>query len=523
MKKILAVLIVIGGLSAAAYFIALKAGPAGGASADETRRFFTVKAGDLAIPVTETGVLKAKNSTRISSKVEREVKIVFLAKEGSRVKKGEDLVKFDPTEIDREIENEKQNIDAAKAQFEASKVDYDIQKTDWDNEIARAKLSLEEAEKNYDKYEKGDLPLKDRENRIKLEEAEANLKRAREKLEQMPELLKEGFVTPDQVEQKKLEVKKAEVAWESAKSDLDLFEKYTKPLEIEKKKAELDGARTALESARKRIEAKSKQKDAEISSIEVNLKERAARLEHLQKQRLEMDIKAPTDGLVIYGEPGQWYGGNEIKVGTQVWMHQTIITLPDLSEMQATLRIHEMDIGRIRKDMEVTVTVEAAGSKSFPGRITKIAELANAGGWRSDPEVKQFDIEVTLDGRDLMLKPGTTAEVEIVIVRLEGVLYVPIRAVRGIGPTTFCYANEGGELRRKTVEIGLGNDKFVEIKSGLSEGDVVLVENPPTDLVRIEEADRQRLASEKRGHDSASASQAGAAPGGTGGSGKKED
>ena len=69
--------------------------------------------------------------------------------------------------------------------------------------------------------------------------------------------------------------------------------------------------------------------------------------------------------------------------------HQTIITLPDLSNMQVTLRIHEMDIERIRKGMPVTVTVESAGSESFPGKITKIAELASTGGWRSDPEVKQ--------------------------------------------------------------------------------------------------------------------------------------
>jgi multidrug efflux pump subunit AcrA (membrane-fusion protein) len=180
-------------------------------------------------------------------------------------------------------------------------------------------------------------------------------------------------------------------------------------------------------------------------------------------------------------------------------MHQPIITLPDMSEMQVTLRVHEMDIGKISKGMAVSVTVEAAGSKCCAGKITKIAELANAGNWRSDPEVKQFDVEVTLDGRDLGLKPGTTAEVEIVLHRLKGVLVVPIKAVRGIGPKTFCYVEEAGRLCRRDVEIGLSNDKFVEIRSGLSAGEKVLVDSPPADLVRGEESERERIAAEKRG------------------------
>jgi RND family efflux transporter MFP subunit len=171
----------------------------------------------------------------------------------------------------------------------------------------------------------------------------------------------------------------------------------------------------------------------------------------------------------------------------------TIITLPDLSRMQATLRVHEMDIERIRKGMDATVTVEAAGSKVFPATITRIAELATAGGWRSDPEVKQFDVEVTLSDGNPGLKPGTTAKVEIVMAELRDVVYVPVPAVRGVRHKRFCYCRQGETLARREVELGMANDKFVEIRKGLQPGDKVLVSPPQAALLAEEDALRRSL------------------------------
>ncbi|MHC5038158.1 MAG: efflux RND transporter periplasmic adaptor subunit [Planctomycetota bacterium] len=495
--KAITALILCGGVGVGGFFTLRNLNPPPEEGEGALQRFFEVKRGNLLIPIAETGTLKAMNSTRIRSRARREVKIIFLAKEGAKVKKGDELVKFETTEIDRQIDSDKQALEAAKAKLEAAKTDLEIKRTDWEGEIAKAELAVEEAVKSMEKYQEGELPLKEKENKIKLEEAETNLKRAKEKLEQMPELLKQGFVTPDRVEQKKIEVKKAEIAYESAKSELELFAKYTKPMELEKKSNAIAQARVALASAKKRIRVKSRQKETEVSTLEISLKKLQVNLEKLLEEKSKMEIKAPTDGLVIYGSRHNWGGGDEIKVGAKVWRHQTIITLPDLSRMQVDIRVHEMDIERIRKGMEVAVTVESAGSKSFTGKITKIAELANAGDWESDPEVKQFDVEVTIDDVDPGLKPGTTAKVEIVIEQLRGALYVPIRAVRGVGAKTFVYAERNGGLKRLEVELGLSNDKFVEIKSGVEEGDRILVLRPPEECLKAEEAEREKLNRER--------------------------
>jgi HlyD family secretion protein len=488
------ILVVLVGLTVGGVLLYREYGIPDGAGDSDEARFCTVLRGNLHVSIVETGTLQALKSTRIHSLLDREAKIVFIVDEGERVARGDVLVRFDATNLDREIDAEKQALQASQAEYEAARVDLEIQRTDGTNEIARAELTLDEAEKTLEKYEKGELPLKKKENQVNLEEAQANLQRAREKLARMPGLLKEGFVTPDRVEQEKIDVKKAEVAWESARSEKHLFEKYTQPLELEKKNAAIVQARAKLEAARKRVAARLRQKEADLSSMKATLDNRQAKLTDLQAQRKETSISAPTDGLVIYGERDRWGGGSEIKVGSQVWRHTTIINLPDLSRMQVNLKVHEMDVDRIRKDMEVDVAVEAAGTLSYPGRITYIAELASEGGWRSDPEVRQFNVEVTLNGKDLSLKPGTTAKVEIVLDHLKDVLYVPVAAIRGVGKRTFCYAEQSQALVPVTVEIGLSNDKFVEIRSGLSQGDRVLISTPSRALLAAEEKERNDAA-----------------------------
>lgn len=496
-RRLALLFLVLAAGAAAVFAVRQTAGDGDEATEEGDAACFTVARGELLVPIVESGNLQAQRSTRIHSELDREVKIVYLVDEGARVKKGDVLVRFDTTDIDREIETETQAVEAAEASYEAARVDLEIQKTDWKNELAEAALAVEEAEKALEKYQKGELPLQERENQVRVEEAETNLARAREKLAQMPRLLEEGFVTQDRVEQEKIAVKKAEVAYETAKSDKELFETYTRPLELQKKKAAIERARTQLEATRKRVEARSRQKETELATSKVSLDNRKAKLADLEQQRKKTTILAPTDGLVVYGERDRWGRGTEVQVGAQVYRHTTILNLPDLSRMEVKLRVHEMDIDHVRAGMPVTVTVEAAGSVSYPGRVTRTAELATEAGWRSDPEVKQFDVEVTLDGEDLGLKPGTTAKVEIVLQHRTDVLFVPIRAVRAVGEELFCYVRGPEGLERRVVTVGVSNDKFVEILSGLSEGEKVLVGLPPQPLLDAEEERRESEGAEK--------------------------
>jgi multidrug resistance efflux pump len=443
--------------------------------------------GPIEIKVRAVGSLKAKKFTRIRSHVEMEAKIIFLAEEGSTVKAGDILVKFDPTDLDRQIKTMKRNLDEALASLDAAETELSIQEIDGKNQVAKADLALGQAEKAVERYEKGDAPIQKRKLQISLEEAKSDLDRKQEKFKQMPELLKEGFVTALQVEEERINLEKAKVGWESAKRELELFETYTYPMELDRKNANVETARIDLEAVKKRTASQLKQRTASKLSRENHVRELRQELQELQEKIGKMVLKAPTGGLVIFGESGErrrWRDDDEIRVGSRVWPRETIITLPDMSEMIVQFRVHEADINKIRPGIEGSVVVDSYGAKTFKGKIIKIADLANAGGWRSDPDVREFDVEILLDGRDLGLKPGVTARVEIVVDRKEDVLRVPITAVHGKPGEFHCFVQRGGGIVAQAVELGMTSETHSEVLSGLDAQDTVLLgaapeEQPP--------------------------------------------
>jgi len=85
---------------------------------------------------------------------------------------------------------------------------------------------------------------------------------------------------------------------------------------------------------------------------------------------------------------------------------------------------------------------------------------------------------VSIEGAHDSIKTGMSGKVEILIDELDDVLYVPIQSVITVDEKELCYVKAGGREEKREVKTGLFNDDFVEIKSGLTQGEKVLL-NPP--------------------------------------------
>ncbi|MHC4229722.1 MAG: hypothetical protein ACYSW0_19995, partial [Planctomycetota bacterium] len=94
-----------------------------------------------------------------------------------------------------------------------------------------------------------------------------------------------------------------------------------------------------------------------------------------------------------------------------------------------------------------------------------------------NPDLKVYSTDVGIDGTHDALKTGMTGKVTIIIDKLQDVLYVPIQCVVTVEDKKICHV-AGSSAEKREVETGLFNDNFVEIKSGLVEGEKVLL-NPP--------------------------------------------
>jgi hypothetical protein len=180
-----------------------------------------------------------------------------------------------------------------------------------------------------------------------------------------------------------------------------------------------------------------------------------------------------------------------IAEGTQVRERQKIITLPDLTRMQVKTAVHESVLHHIHEGLRVTVSIETFPDKKFKGTVKSVAVLPDPGGWMSS-DIKIYKTIVTIDGEVSQLKPGMTAVVDIHVDRLKDVLSVPVQAIVQIERDNWCYIKTSSGIERRELTLGRTNDKFVEIRGGLNEGDRVVL-NP---MAIVDEAeDRQAVIS----------------------------
>ncbi len=438
---------------------------------------FDVRRGDLEVTITENGSLKAKNSEKIQPKFRREGTITWLIEEGTTVKKDDLLVEFDRTELEAEVAEEETKQLQYEAELTAAKAELAIQERDNAASIEGAILKAEIANLELERYEGGDAPNEQRKMRLALEKAMSQYQRRLESFTNVPKLQEEGFLTPIQAEEERIALREAEINKENAEKELELHLTYTERIALTQKETAVKDAERQLENAKEKATINKAQKEASLRNAERKLQNTKDRLRERTEELGHMTVKAPEQGVVHFGDPRRWWGQDDIKVGSRVHRGNTIITLPDLSEMLVVLQVHEADIDAIKEGMRAVVTVEAVKGTVFGGSVTKIASVASSEGWRGGTG-KTFEVELTVDPFEGELRAGITAKAEIQVKTLEDVLYIPVHAVYAENGEHFCFIVAAGEYEQRLVTIGENNAHFVAVSEGVELGESVLLYDP---------------------------------------------
>jgi hypothetical protein len=164
---------------------------------------------------------------------------------------------------------------------------------------------------------------------------------------------------------------------------------------------------------------------------------------------------------------------SEIKEGASVREQQAILRLPDLSNMQVKVTVHESKVDRIHRGMRARIRIQG---RDYQGTVISVANQPEAGSFFS-AAVKEYATIVKIDSESKDLRPGLTAETEILIAALKDVISVPVAAVFEHRGQAFACVVKGGKVEKQAVELGMTNDKFIEIKRGLEAGEEVVL-NP---------------------------------------------
>jgi HlyD family secretion protein len=412
----------------------------------------TIQKRDLEAIVSASGKIDPKKTVNISAQTMGRV-TQLAVREGDRVKAGQFLLQIDPV-----------NAQAAVARDEAS--------------VAGARTGLEQS-------------------KASLLSARASLESARQALKRQQELSAAGLTTRESLERAQTEV-------EVRDSDL-------------------------------------KAREQEIKSRETQLNQQQAGLASSRHTLTQVRFEAPFDGIVTRRNIEE---GENVMVGTMNNAGTVLLTVADMSVIEAEIEVDETDIPFVQLGQSATITIDAIPDKEFTGKVTEIGNspIQAAAGAGTTRTATNFKVVVTIDGQIPDVRPGFTCTAEITTATRTQALSVPIQsltvrelvfdengnpvheprppkprfqfgpAAAAPTPTPSTAELKPGHKREEVegvflikdskatftkVKLGVAGERYLEVLSGLKEGDQVIT--GPFDSVRsLYEGDLVRTATPGR-------------------------
>jgi len=256
-----------------------------------------------------------------------------------------------------------------------------------------------------------------------------------------------------------------------------VLEKFTRERQMTELQAKAKEAKRAVERARGTGDASIDKARSDLEAAVVTERLEKATLATLQRQLDNCTVRAPQDGILVYSKE-RWYDDNSrIQAGSMVHFRQGLFSLPDLGQMRMKVKIHEAMVKKVSLGQKAELRLEAYPNLLMHGTVSSVATLASMDGWW-DRNVKEYETLVSIDDLPLEagLKPGMSGDVKILVKQLSDVMIIPVQSVGQKETRHCCYVAGPRGIECRDVEVGDNNDKFVEIKTGLAEGEQVTLD-----------------------------------------------
>jgi multidrug resistance efflux pump len=409
-------------------------------------------------------------------------------KEAGRTYYSDLLVELDDSGLQEQLKDQKIVVDKAESDWIQAQQLYTIQEEKYKSDKKTAETNLELAKIDLEKYQKGDFPqaLKDVEGRIKV--AESDLEQQRDRAAWAQRMLKKGYYTVSQADSEQSKLQSLELALAKVIEEKRVL---VEPAFGLKKRTEtdfknkVDVAALALGQVQRQWVATEVQYRTDRDTKKSIYDQGVSKYKDIKEEIKKCKLYALQDGMVVYFTPEQarFGGGSQQSIvaqGEPVREGQKLMQIPDLAHMLVNTKVHEALVSHVHKDQPATIRIDSFPDRRLTGHVDFVSTISSQlDFWSAD--VKVYITKVAIDEGLDGLKPGMSAEVTITIGDvLDHVLTVPIQAVVGsaeLGKKRKCFVvTPDGPVERDIV-VGMSNDKMVEIREGLQEGDEVVL-NP---------------------------------------------
>ena len=458
-----------------------------------------------------------------------------LVDDGTRVKAGDQLIHLDDSGLQEQLKAQKIVRDKAKNEWNNAVQDLEITMSQNVRDIATAKVAEELAGLDLNKFREGDLPQQMNEIKGRVLIAESDLEMWKDREIWNDRMVSKNYRTGNQAMADRFKQQSSQLALKKVKEELQVLEKFMAPRTTKELESKLVESRGNYSTKLIQASAKEKQNRGDSETKESVFRQEQQRCTELEEEIRKCLITAPQDGLVVFYVPDQARFGSGsqqsiVAQGEPVREGQKLMRIPNLDRMLVNVRVHEAMRAKVRGDvflgmteihplfalgcrsqlarlihescysleresygqftpikvrsgLKAQVRIDAFPNITLEGHIKVVDEVPAASDfWTSDITVYRTMVVIdeglsSLNAQELQLKPGMKAAVTISTdSKVENSIIIPLQAVQGShkdGFKTTVKTTNGTEVR--DVVPGLSDDKWVEIKSGLSEGEVLIM------------------------------------------------
>lgn len=217
-----------------------------------------------------------------------------------------------------------------------------------------------------------------------------------------------------------------------------------------------------------------------LRTAELELANAETRLREIENDLSNSEVRAAVSGVVLL--PPESQGGQQrretIEAGSRVSRGQTMFGIGDLAGFLVRGQVDEIDVNQVRPGQSVTVTGDAFAGEVLTGRVASVAAQASSdqGMGRGMPNfaVSIAITDLTPEQR-ARLAVGMSASLAIITHAREDAVVMPPNALRDEGGTRVVRVREGTRVVSRPVTLGISTPEGVEIRTGLSPGDVVVI------------------------------------------------
>lgn len=419
---------------------------------------------------------------KLEPKAWTELTVLEAVSHGTRVKKGDVLVKLDLEKLKEQVDDLEQDRPATVLGLELASADLENLEQTTNPRLEATRRAKRVADEDLAYYEKSGRAQKEKSAEYNIKNAEQRLEGAQEEMKQLEKMYKADDLTEDTEEiilkRQKFAVESAVYSLEVTKQSTDWTMKTSIPREQETLRAQKRDQEFALALAEQTLPRTLAKKRYDVEKLKRDQRKSDKRLADLKKDLESLSVRSPIDGVVYYGacEAGKWptgaVVGKKLLPTGKLTPNEVFMTVVKPEKLMLRAVVQEAELAHFKVGWEGKASPVAAPDKKVAVKLEELGAFPlPAGGFEAKLSVSKVG--------SAWIVPGMNCKVSLEDSQKGEPLEAPKEAVFADGKKHFVYVvKSGNSPEKRVVKTGAAEGKMVQILEGLAEGEKILLSQP---------------------------------------------